>query len=285
MARTTAVRLTGEDLTVADVWEVAVEHAGAELDDVARDKMAAARAVVEEALGRDEPTYGVTTGFGRFVSTRVPGELAEELQLRLLRSHACGVGDPYPDEIVRAAMLLRANALAKGHSGARVETVELLLECLDRGLLPIVPARGSVGASGDLAPLAHLALPLVGEGEARVDGERLAGADALAAVGLEPIRLEAKEGLSLVNGTQFMAAFGALGNFAQPSTSPETAGPAPISLAAANFNGDAFIDLAVTDTDDSYAGVDILLGSASGNFTRTAGSPAQTPGWFFDNHC
>jgi histidine ammonia-lyase len=138
-------------------------------------------------------------------------ELTEELQLRLLRSHACGVGDPYPMEIVRAAMLLRANALAKGTSGARVATVELLVDCLNRGVVPVVPSRGSVGASGDLAPLAHLALPLVGEGEAWVDGERLEGREALARAGLQPIRLQAKEGLSLVNGTQFMAAFTALG--------------------------------------------------------------------------
>src|SRR5206468_8987857 len=180
--------------------------------DAARDKMRAARAVVESvAHGSHEHTYGVNTGFGRFVSKSIPEEQTEELQLRLLRSHACGVGDPYPDEIVRAAMLLRGNALAKGNSGARVETVELLLECLVRGVLPRVPSRGSVGASGDLAPLAHLALPLVGEGEAWHDGELLSGADALAAAGLEPTRLAAKEGLSLINGTQFMAAFGALG--------------------------------------------------------------------------
>jgi histidine ammonia-lyase len=211
MARTTAVRLTGEDLTPADVWNVAVEGAGAELDDAAREKMAAAREVVERALAGDGPTYGVTTGFGRFVTTPVPGELAEELQLRLLRSHACGVGEPYPDEVVRAAMLMRANALAKGYSGTRAEIAELLLECLRRGVLPEVPSRGSVGASGDLAPLAHLALPLVGEGRAHVDGELLDGAEALARVGLSPVRLRAKEGLSLVNGTQFMGAFAALG--------------------------------------------------------------------------
>src|SRR5215216_7165474 len=130
MARTTAVRLTGEDLTPDDVWRVAVEDAGVELDESAREKLQAARAVVEEALERDEPTYGVTTGFGRFVSRRIPEELAEELQLRLLRSHACGVGDPYPHDVVRAAMLMRANTLAKGYSGTRVEVVELLLECL-----------------------------------------------------------------------------------------------------------------------------------------------------------
>ncbi|MEX2612484.1 MAG: histidine ammonia-lyase, partial [Gaiellaceae bacterium] len=156
-------------------------------------------------------TYGVNTGFGRFVSAHIPDELAEELQLRLLRSHACGVGEPYPDDVVRGAMLLRANALAKGYSGARVETVELLVECLNRGVLPLVPARGSVGASGDLAPLAHLALPLVGEGEAVVEGERLDGGAALRRVGLEPITLASKEGLSLVNGTQFMCSMAALG--------------------------------------------------------------------------
>jgi histidine ammonia-lyase len=211
MARTTVVRLTGEDLTPDDVWRVAVDEAAVELDDSAREKLHAARAVVEEALQRDEPTYGVTTGFGRFVSTRIPGELAEELQLRLLRSHACGVGEPYPQDVVRAAMLMRANTLAKGYSGTRVEVVELLLECLARGVVPQVPSRGSVGASGDLAPLAHLALPLVGEGRAWIEGELLSGADALTRVGLEPVRLQAKEGLSLVNGTQFMGAFAALG--------------------------------------------------------------------------
>jgi len=204
--------LTGDDLVLDDVWEVALGGRTVSLADSARERMAAAREIVEQAAhGREEHTYGVNTGFGRFVSRSIPEELTEELQLRLLRSHACGVGEPYPEEIVRAAMLLRANALAKGYSGARIQTVELLVECLNRGVLPHVPSRGSVGASGDLAPLAHLALPLIGEGEATVDGRRLSGAKALAQVGLEPVRLQAKEGLSLVNGTQFMAAFGALG--------------------------------------------------------------------------
>jgi histidine ammonia-lyase len=212
MAQATAIRLTGDDLRIEDVWAVAFGAAAAALSDEARTKMRAARELVERAAhGTREHTYGINTGFGRFVSKSIPEEQTEELQLRLLRSHACGVGDPYPAEIVRAAMLLRANALAKGTSGARIETVELLLECLARGVVPRVPSRGSVGASGDLAPLAHLALPLVGEGEAWYDGELLSGADALAATGLEPTRLAAKEGLSLINGTQFMAAYGALG--------------------------------------------------------------------------
>src|SRR5213595_2886376 len=212
MAQATAIRLTGDDLRIEDVWAVATGEAAAALSDEARIKMRAARDLVERAAhGTREHTYGINTGFGRFVSRSIPEELTEELQLRLLRSHAAGVGDPYPAEIVRAAMVLRANALAKGCSGARIETVELLLDCLNRGVLPRVPSRGSVGASGDLAPLAHLALPLVGEGDAFYDGELLSGADALTAAGLEPTRLAAKEGLSLINGTQFMASYGALG--------------------------------------------------------------------------
>jgi histidine ammonia-lyase len=206
------VVLSGEELTVDDVWAVAVGRSPASLADAARVRMRAAREVVSRAAhGEREHTYGINTGFGRFVSQSIPDEQTSELQLRLLRSHACGVGDPYPPEVVRAAMLLRANTLAKGYSGARVEVVELLVECLNRDVLPRVPSRGSVGASGDLAPLAHLALPLVGEGEAWVDGGLVPGAEALSRAGLEPVELHAKEGLSLVNGTQFMAAFGALG--------------------------------------------------------------------------
>ena len=206
----THTALTGDDLRVDDVWDVAVLGAPVVLADETRPKLEAARELVDRAV-KGEHTYGVNTGFGRFVSRTIPDELVEELQLRLLRSHACGVGDPYPPEVVRAAMLLRVNALAKGYSGARIETVQLLVDCLNTGVLPYVPARGSVGASGDLAPLAHLALPLVGEGQAWVGGRLLGGDEALAAVGLEPIRLAAKEGLSLINGTQFMTAIGALG--------------------------------------------------------------------------
>jgi len=138
MAVATAVSLSGEDLTVGEVWAVAVAGAPAELTEAAREKMRAARGLVDRvaAASSGEHTYGINTGFGRFVERSIPEELSGELQLRLLRSHACGVGEPYPDEVVRAAMLLRANALAKGYSGACVETVELLLGCLNRGLLP-----------------------------------------------------------------------------------------------------------------------------------------------------
>lgn len=200
--------LTGDDLRLDDVWAVAVGGTTARLADSARVRMQRARELVDTEAG--EHTYGVNTGFGRFVSESIPADQVEELQLRLLRSHSCGVGEPYPPEVVRAAMLLRANALAKGYSGAHIATVELLLDLLRLGVLPRVPARGSVGASGDLAPLAHLALPLVGEGEAWVDGTLLSGAEALARVGLAPVRLASKEGLSLINGTQFMTAMAAL---------------------------------------------------------------------------
>jgi histidine ammonia-lyase len=202
------VELTGDDLTTADVWDVAVDGRPVVLAGRGRERVAASRAFLESQVG--DHTYGVNTGFGRFVSESIPPEQAAELQLRLLRSHACGVGEPYPDEVVRAAMLLRANTLAKGYSGARVETVELLVAALVAGLVPRVPSRGSVGASGDLAPLAHLALPLVGEGEASVAGTVHSGAEALRAAGLTPITLAAKEGLSLINGTQFMTAMASL---------------------------------------------------------------------------
>ena len=203
-----AVELTGDDLTIQDVWDVAVERREVSLGERGRARAIAARELLEAQVG--DHTYGVNTGFGRFVSETIPPEQAAELQLRLLRSHACGVGEPYPDDVVRAAMLLRANALAKGYSGVRVETVELLLAVLGSGLVPYVPARGSVGASGDLAPLAHLALPLVGEGQVSLEGRLLSGAEALAEAGLAPIVLEAKEGLSLINGTQFMAGMASL---------------------------------------------------------------------------
>src|SRR5215210_6662304 len=154
MAQTGVIALTGEDLTVDHVWSAALGGAKASLADRAIERMRAGREIVEAAAADPARTYGVNTGFGRLVTKTIPRELADELQIRLLRSHACGVGEPYPDEVVRAALLLRANALATGSSGTRVDVAERLVEFLNRGLLPRVPSRGSVGASGDLAPLA-----------------------------------------------------------------------------------------------------------------------------------
>jgi histidine ammonia-lyase len=180
------------------------------LDGAARERIGAARGVVEHAVARGEAVYGVTTGIGELASVRIEPADAERLQLNLLRSHAVGAGDPLPAELVRGMMLLLAASLARGHSGVRTELVALLLGLVERDVVPVVPSRGSVGSSGDLAPLAHLGLVLVGEGEALVDGQRLPGAEALRAAGLEPLRLSAKEGLAIINGTHLMAAAGAL---------------------------------------------------------------------------
>ncbi|MEO6867710.1 MAG: aromatic amino acid lyase, partial [Gaiellales bacterium] len=209
MATTTSsFQISGNELAIEDVERVARGGVRVELKTSAREQVAAARAVVDRAESDELSTYGLNTGVGRFVDTHIPAGLTEELQKRVLRSHAAGVGAPYPDEVVRAAQLLRINTLALGYSGVRVELVEAMIALLNAGVLPFVPGRGSVGASGDLAPLSHLCLPIVGEGKAYVDGELMAAADALARVGLEPIELASKEGLSLINGTQFMTAMG-----------------------------------------------------------------------------
>jgi histidine ammonia-lyase len=199
-----------EPLTLARLEAVARGAAPRRLDGRARERIRAARAVVEDAVARGEAVYGVTTGIGELASVRIAPADAERLQLNLLRSHAVGSGEPLPEEVVRAMMLLLAASLGRGHSGVRTELVELLLELLDRGVVPVVPSRGSVGSSGDLAPLAHLGLVLVGEGEATFEGEPRSGDEALRAAGLEPIRLTAKEGLALINGTHLMAAVGSL---------------------------------------------------------------------------
>jgi histidine ammonia-lyase len=180
------------------------------LDDRDRERIAAGRAVVEEAVRTGRVVYGVTTGFGQLSSVRIDAEDAAQLQVNLLRSHAIGSGEPLDEEVVRGMILLLASSLARGHSGVRTEVVELLLALLERGVVPHVPSRGSVGSSGDLAPLAHLALVLIGEGEAVLDGERMPGHAALARAGLAPVTLVAKEGLALINGTHLMAAAGGL---------------------------------------------------------------------------
>ena len=204
------IELGSSQLTLEDVWSIAHGQSEAAISDESRQKMAASRAVIEELVASDEIVYGVTTGFGDLASRRIAAADTRTLQRNLLVSHAVGVGDPHSKEIVRAMLLLRANALAQGHSGCRPLLVERLLDFLRVGIHPIVPQQGSVGASGDLAPLAHLALPLIGLGRAEVDGNVVDGADALRLRGLEPLTLEAKEGLALLNGTQQMTAVGVL---------------------------------------------------------------------------
>ena len=205
------VTVDGGPLRLDEVIEVAYRRARAVPGINLEGRMAPSRRVVEDAVASGTIIYGVTTGFGALSTTRVDPAQTRELQVALLRSHAAGVGDPLPDELVRAMLLLRARTMAQGHSGVRPLLVERYLEFLDRDLLPVVPSQGSVGASGDLAPFAHLALPVIGEGFLRSGGHPGPAAAVLRDHGLEPLRLEAKEGLSLLNGTEGMLAFGILG--------------------------------------------------------------------------
>ncbi len=207
---TDPIVLTGADLSIADVESVARRGGTAVLDDFARARMQEARDVIEALVAEGAVVYGVTTGFGDLASTFIPAEDTRRLQENLLMSHAAGVGSAFPREVVRAMLLLRANTLALGHSGCRPVLVDRLCAFLEYGIHPVVPEQGSVGASGDLAPLAHLALPIIGRGEVEVEGRVMPAAEALAAAGLEPLVLEAKEGLALLNGTQMMGALGAL---------------------------------------------------------------------------
>ena len=202
--------LDGSRLTLADLLAIADDRAPVGLAPDARLLVAAARAVVDRQADGTAAVYGVNTGFGNFAETRIDRADLAALQVNLLRSHAAGVGDPLPVRAVRASMALRANVLAKGYSGIRVETLEALLALLNRGVHPRMPSRGSVGASGDLAPLAHLALVLIGEGEVWDGGGVTSGAPALAAAGLSPVALGPKEGLALINGTQVSTAVLAL---------------------------------------------------------------------------
>ena len=204
------VVLTGADLSIADVEAVARHGARAALDVHARDRMQEAREVIERLVARGEVVYGVTTGFGDLATTFIPPEDAPQLQENLLASHAAGVGRPFPREVVRAMLLLRANTLALGHSGCRPLLVDRICELLALGIHPVVPEQGSVGASGDLAPLAHLALPLIGRGQVELNGQVVPALIALRECGLEPLTLGPKEGLALLNGTQLMSALGAL---------------------------------------------------------------------------
>jgi len=205
-----SIALTGNDLSFEQLCRIVDSDAEATLDSGARARMEASRAVVERLVAGDSAAYGINTGFGALASVRIPHHELRELQFNLVRSHACGVGAPLAPTETRALIALRANALAKGFSGVRPIVVETLLAMLARNVLPVIPSQGSVGASGDLAPLAHLALVAIGEGQAIFEGAAISGAEALRRAGIEPLRLEAKEGLALLNGTQGMLALLAL---------------------------------------------------------------------------
>ena len=202
--------IDGQSLTLEALEDVARRDRRVVLAATAREAVATARAVVDAAVKSGATVYGVTTGFGNFADVVIPRERLKELQLNLVRSHAAGVGELLDTAETRALMLLRANVLAKGMSGARLETLELLVAMINAGLHPLIPSQGSVGASGDLAPLAHLALAIVGEGSCNRKGQVQPSAEALREAGLKPAVLEAKEGLALINGTQLMTGIAGL---------------------------------------------------------------------------
>ena len=198
-------------LTIDEVIAVARGGAEVSLGAPARARIEAAHDVVAGVIAREQVAYGVTTGFGQLATTHIPVDKVQELQQNLVRSHAVGLGAPLAREVVRAAMTIRLNTMARGHSGVRLSVAEQLAACINADIVPWVPSRGSLGASGDLAPSAHLVLAMMGEGELLTeDGRREPSGPALRAAGLAPVTLEAKEGLSLLNGTQFMAAIGCM---------------------------------------------------------------------------
>jgi histidine ammonia-lyase len=204
------VILDGQGLTLPEIEAVSLRNRPVEIAAEARARMDASRATIEDILAAGQTVYGVNTGFGKLSDVRIPPESLAQLQTNLVRSHAAGVGNPLSEAESRAMLLLRANVLAKGFSGNRPELVDLLVAMLNAGVHPVIPEKGSVGASGDLAPLAHLALVIMGEGEAFYRGKRTNGGDAMRQAGLTPLALAAKEGLALLNGTHAMTAVGAL---------------------------------------------------------------------------
>ncbi|MEQ1878599.1 MAG: aromatic amino acid ammonia-lyase, partial [Bdellovibrionia bacterium] len=207
------MKLTGLDIDMDSAWKVSLGEAKVELDSGARQKMQASRDYIEKALKAGQVIYGVNTGFGALSSVKISDGDIQQLQKNLIRSHSAGVGQPFTVEETRAIMFLRANALARGHSGIRPVVVERILEFLNNNLIPVVPQQGSVGASGDLAPLAHLALALIGEGELWEGGKPVAAGALLKKKNVQPLTLEAKEGLSLINGCQVMTAVGLLNSY------------------------------------------------------------------------
>lgn len=204
------VRLTGNDLSVEELAVVARDGAEVSLDPETRKRVEKSRQVIENILDEGRTIYGVNTGFGKLADVVIPPDQLRQLQVNLLRSHCCGLGDPLSEQETRAMLCLRANVLAKGFSGVRPIVIDTLIELLNKRVHPVIPSKGSVGASGDLAPLAHLASVLIGEGEAIYRQERMSGAEALRRANIQPLELQAKEGVALINGTQAMCALGSL---------------------------------------------------------------------------
>jgi histidine ammonia-lyase len=235
----TAIALDGESLRLEEIARIAAGEACRVPAEAAARIEAAAR-YVERLVAEGRVVYGVTTGFGEFATVTISKDETAHLQRNLIMSHAAGVGEPLPEDVVRAAMALRINALAKGYSGLRLSTVQTLLAMLNAGIHPVVPAQGSVGASGDLAPLSHIALALIGEGEVVYQGRRLPSRDALAAARLTPVVLGSKEGVALINGTQIMTALGALSVYRGERLAKSADVIASMTLEALNGTDQAF---------------------------------------------
>ena len=234
------LHINGNDLTLDDVRAVVYERRAVMLEPEARMAVDRARAVVDDLVENNRVAYAVTTGVGQLSDVRIPPDDIRELQVNLMRSHAVGVGEPLGEPVSRAMMLLRANSLAKGCSGVRAVVIDTLCEMLNRGVHPVIPSQGSVGASGDLAPLAHLALVLIGEGEAYSrTASDMAAAEALKRADIKPLVLEAKEAISLINGTQAMLAVGLLATLqaADPGGHRRCAGRAVAGRAAGHRRG------------------------------------------------
>jgi len=234
------VTIDGENLTIQDVIAVARDNAKAEIKKEAENRVQKSRQALERLIKQKTSVYGVNTGFGALGRVSIPWEKVKQLQTNLIRSHSAGVGKPLDRDATRAMMLLRANTLAKGNSGIRPQTLETLLQMLNEGVHPVIPEKGSVGASGDLAPLSHMTLVLMGEGEAEHNGRRMSGKDAMKEAGIRPVELDFKEGVALNNGTQFMTAIGTLAVH-DAETLVETAETATaLSLEALSGISDAF---------------------------------------------
>ncbi|MFQ5630889.1 MAG: histidine ammonia-lyase, partial [bacterium] len=202
------MQIDGNSLTLETAAKVIYANTQVTLAPSAKKQIAASREVITHCLDEDKPIYGINTGFGKLAEIQIPHDHLNELQENLVMSHACGVGEPASQEDVRAILLLKANTLAKGFSGVREQIIEFLLALLNKNVLPVIPQKGSVGASGDLAPLAHLALVVIGQGEVFLEGKKFPAQSVHSQMGMTPIKLLAKEGLALLNGTQFMAGLG-----------------------------------------------------------------------------
>jgi histidine ammonia-lyase len=234
------VLVDGENLTIDDVVAVAREGAEVGLPRKAKEKVVKCRRFLEEAVKEKRVVYGVTTGFGALSTVFIPPENVKKLQANLIRSHSAGVGKPLEKDATRALMLLRVNTLAKGNSGIKLKTLQTLVQMINRGVHPVIPKKGSVGASGDLAPLAHMALVMIGEGEAEYRGKKMKGREAMEKAGITPVELEAKEGLALINGTQLMTAIGTLALYDAERLVRSAEVAASMSLEALSGISDAF---------------------------------------------